>query len=537
MFPEVTPARALSARLITLLALGAVIAVLATHWSVLGFGLRADDYALVRPYSAEDVVRMDKATAVLPGASVDAGYRPLSSLYLAALFEVFAVQSSLMHALSLALTVLVLLLIAIFVAREHGGVAAGVTLVAWVIHPLLPATTTATISNQVHLVALALVAVVLLRWQRARHDLRLLGWWRIFALTAVAVFIEEDAVMLLPALLVLQWARAKTTRDVAVPNVAIIAGSVATIAFLGAIRLAAYPHFAIVDHAAPRSLAFMATIAAYSPLRASILMYDNGALVPTATAALLLIQLWGAWRAWRAPASQGAALWTTGLVLLCCFWLPLIFVHELRSTRLHFEVLGAALMCAGGIMALLEWRPSMPSLRWAALALVVVSGARLAALQHTALSRFTPCSTEDLRLDRLTASWPVMTDDQLRWFDRKAAACASGRYQPIEREMEVLQWGAGERRVLWLRRDATSVNFSLTPLQEQFADAELRVIVNGAPHTARLRPGTIARITYRLPGSLLVPVRAGHLIDFRTDPGVTVPEAAEVRVDRGSASR
>lgn len=537
MLTEVIHTRTVSGRLVALLALGAVLAVLVTHWSSLSFGMRADDYALVRPSSAQDVVRLDKDTSVLPGSTVDAGYRPLSTLYLATLFEVFAVHSTLMHAVSLALLALVLFLVAAFVARDHGGVAAGVSLIAWSVHPLLPGSTSATIANQVHLVVLVIVAAVLLRWQHARRDLRLIAWWRIFALAAIAVFVEEDAVMLLPALLLLQWVRAKTSGDVPVPNVAIIAGSVATVVGLAAIRLSVYPHFAIFDHSTHRSIGLMAKIAAYGPLRSAVLVVDNGAIVPTASIATLVLLLWGGWRAWRAPSSGGAALWTTGVILLVCFWLPLIFAHDMRSTRLHLEVMAAALMCAGSVLAVIEWRPRLGWLRPTALILVLAAAAQLAVIQRASLARFAPCGAEDLRIDQATATWPMATSDQLRWFDIKAAACAAGAYQPIERAMDAMQWGADERRVLWLRQDATSVTFSLTPRQDQFADADLQIIVDGAPHTARLRPGTITRITYRLPNTLRVPLRAGHLLDLRTDPGVTVPEAVEIRVQHGGEPR
>ncbi len=506
-----------------LLAIGALALALATHALTLRFALQPGDYALLRPFT------QGESLAVLSGpwAAADSGlgayYRPAAAILFGGLFEILGVHARWLHALALLEVAAVIWFAALFAARE-GGVRAGiVTGLLFAVHPLLPGAASVSAGALATLTSLALAGLALLRWQRARTDLRLLAWWPIFALIGIGTFVREDLIVLAPALLLLQWWRARNIGDVRPPNVAVVAGAVATLVGVGAIRAAAFPHLPLLANGAPALLSQLvaaltgAAHAVAARAAASPLSVVASVVAVIGTALMLGAVLWAAAAVARTPSAPATPIAHTGAVLVLAFTLPLLIDPSRTEARLPFLVFAAALLAGAGIITLLERLPAFP----AAFALVVVA-TPLAWSQHVQMRDYlAPCHGGNTVT--LLPTPPVAGE-------ARASACTSGLEAPLDEQMPVMQWSAGPRRVIWLARDAQSVTFSLTPPASLTGDVEIHVDVDGASHTAVLHPDARTRLTYRLRSSFLQRARGGHWIDLRTDTDMDLPLATDVSV-------
>ena len=88
-------------RALALFAVVAAIAVFATHAAALTFGLRYDDYMMLRPIGGADVHQLLTGNWGPVGDFLDAYYRPITGLYLAGLFDVFGLHAWPLHLMSL----------------------------------------------------------------------------------------------------------------------------------------------------------------------------------------------------------------------------------------------------------------------------------------------------------------------------------------------------------------------------------------------------------------------------------------------------
>ncbi len=228
-----------------LLAVVAIVGVAITHAVVLSFGLRSDDYMMLRPFSEADVRHVLTGPWGPLGSGQDAYFRPLTTLYLAGLFDIFGLHTWPMHLLSLVELSVVAWLLGLFLWRDLGLKVALIGVVLYLVQPSLPDSTSAWILNQMHLLALIVVAAALLVWQSRRQDPRPVRWIPIFLLTALGVFIKEDTAMILPALLALQWARARFVNDVPGVTTELVMASVLFSAALIGLRAWTFPHFTV----------------------------------------------------------------------------------------------------------------------------------------------------------------------------------------------------------------------------------------------------------------------------------------------------
>lgn len=529
-----TPVAWPSARSLFLLAIGAAAAVLLTHSAVVTFGLRFDEYIFFRPFGRADVWEALSGNWGGPGHFEDPYLRPLTSLYFAALFSAFGLNTPVIHAISLVELTIVVWLLAVFLWRDFGPRIAVLGACLYVIHPVLPDSTSAWALGQMHLLALTIVLCALLAWQSRRHDPRPGAWWTIFALAIVGLLVKEDTVMILPAALALQWCRARIMKDVpTVTRGLFIALLLVTVA-LALARAAVFPHFDTFDMADDRTWRTIATVVFYGPLRTGAVMFLGGTLAVGATVFVLALQASAARMAWRQPASREGWLWLQGLVLLACFSVPVAFAFDIKSTRQHLTVLAASLMMTAGAATILSWRPARRWMSAAVAAFVLIGAVNLASMQRTALmSRFPPCSEEVLWFDQDTRAWPVLNDDLKRWFDMKQSACANGRDVPITDAMDVIQWPVDNGQVLLVNRHATSVSFVLHSGAAKGATRMVRLTVDGARRDIRVEPGVPANVDLPLHDGWRVRARAGHRIDIQPAGDDTL-RVTDIRIGRTS---
>ena len=521
-----------SARVLGLFAIAVGVAVLATHAIVLAYGLRMADYFMLRPFGSEDVRQVLTGSWGPPGNAIDAYYRPMTALYFAAVFWLGGLHGTVLHALSLIELSVVTWLLGVYIWRDAGPRAAIVGALLYLIHPILPDSTSAWIFNQMHLLALLIVVGALLVWQSRRMDPRPRAWWPIFALAIIGAFVKEDTVVVLPAILLLHWCRARFVNDVPPLTTALIAATIAVAAGLAAMRLWLFPHFEVFEPSPNRPWQMIALIAAYGPGRTAALMFENVSLAPVATAFVLALQALGAWRARTRPASSAGWLWIQGAVLLVCFSVPAAFAYDLASARLHLLVFSASLMFAAGAATVIEWCTTRRG--WqagVAVALLIAGAANLGAMQRRSIiRRFAPCSPETAWVDRGTTAWDVVTNDIKHWLELKMRACADGRYQPMEDAVETLQWRTDVTHVLAVHRGARGVSFSLPPDAADRPPRVALVNVDGIVHRVPLSSFAITRVWYPLSATWQSWLRAAHRVDIvMEDEGrPPLPEAVSV---------
>ena len=160
-----------------LFALGAVAAVALTHAQVLGLEFRADDYAILRPWTGAEVREALVGSWSGTRAFQDPYHRPIAGLYHAAISTIFGLHAPAMHLVSLVELAAVVFLLTGIVRRETTrlGVAA-LSAAVYLTNPLLRDSTSSWIFNQYQLVALLLTGAAVLIWQRRRTAARPAAW-------------------------------------------------------------------------------------------------------------------------------------------------------------------------------------------------------------------------------------------------------------------------------------------------------------------------------------------------------------------------
>src|ERR1017187_5785922 len=202
------PARHATALFIALAACVALI-----HGHVLTFGLRLDDYLVLRPWTGAELASVWHGSWD-PLQFEPHYFRPLTAWTYAAEFFVFGLNAWPMHALSLAMLVAVAWLLAMFLwtetrpARPDQPNAGPVDqtsgpLFPWiaflggalyVAHPCVLHGETAWVLDQMHLMSSLCVLLALRAWQRHRAG-ALRRWWAVACWIATGTLVKEDVVM------------------------------------------------------------------------------------------------------------------------------------------------------------------------------------------------------------------------------------------------------------------------------------------------------------------------------------------------------
>lgn len=238
-----SPSRARAASAAALAAL-TILLVLLVHGETLHYGFDYDDYYFLHPHTAEEVLASFHGPWDVTGIMVKF-YRPLTVVLSAARFEVFGLNAVAHHAASLAAFALAALLFGWLALRLVGRpVAAALAIAFFVVHPAMPYSLTAWITNQMHLLQILIVLAALVWWDAVRT--RPYIWWTPLVLFAVASFlVKEDGVMLLPAIIALEVVRRAiegraTPPPPAAPSADLVAGALAIALVLALIAWRSY---------------------------------------------------------------------------------------------------------------------------------------------------------------------------------------------------------------------------------------------------------------------------------------------------------
>lgn len=209
---------------------GAILALIAAAVAAVVYGrawrfdLQCDDLLVIRHWSRAELLGVWHGTWE-PTHTFATFFRPVAASFYAGTFELFGYNATAHMLLSLAMLAAVAWLLALFVARESNSIAAGAgAALLYLVHPNVPWSTGTWVTNDFHkLTAISALAALVL-WQRWR-DKPASRWWLLAPFVVICFLVKEDGLMLIPALLCLQWTRAWLVGDVKAPDLSTIAAA------------------------------------------------------------------------------------------------------------------------------------------------------------------------------------------------------------------------------------------------------------------------------------------------------------------------
>ncbi len=500
-----------------------VVCVVAMYHPVLSYGIWWDDYMDLRPSSVDEVWKSLTGHWSVAGWQ-DNYHRPLAAIHTALLFQVFGLNTVALHAVSLVIVTLIVLVVFSWTRREVGWPLGAAIALVYLAHPVLPNSTVAWVFSQKSALAMLLVAVALRLWVMRRASVRWRAWWPVAACAVVGFFYKEDTIMVLPALAVLQAVRARVWRDVPPPSRALVVGIGGILLALVLIRLMLFPYAEALDLVlAEEDIEWTGRVelAVYPALRALLMIRYNGELMVTATAFTAMLLVAGTWTALRRPQSPAGWLWTQGAVLTAVLSLPLIVAPDFTTMRAHLLVLPGSLMWVAGGVATWDMVARSRARQIATAAVLAVGVVLVASVTWMQmLHRYGPCGFDAEQFSTMTETWPeeVIQADTKQWLARRRQACAEGRTPALWEEMDYVRWRTKDGRTVLVTDRAAHVS--------------VRVHASGGSGnvSVQLEGQEIARGRVRFDMAVEIPLsrtwrswlRSAHRIDVVADVPVTL---------------
>jgi hypothetical protein len=520
------------------------------HRETLHYGFDYDDYHFLRPYTPAEVLATFHGPWDLTGIEAKF-YRPLTVLLYAMRFELFGLNATAHHTVSLTLFALAAVLAAWLIHRLTARVTAAVVAALFVVcHPAMPYSLVAWVTNQMHLAQTLIVLAALLWWHAVRA--RPLVWWLPLLFFGVAAFmVKEDGLMLLPAILTLH----ALTRRVAEPDLRPVPWTFVGLAGLLVLSLVGLRSSALGElggygrpttHAAWINLTEGLTgvfrlVPADRPWQA----------VASWFATLLPLVAIAAWR-WISRGARVCLL--AGAVIAFLFNLPFAFVA--KPEQMYLVGVGAAMTLTGAAVGLLDLAARARARRafTVAVASVLATGlASFVAVTRDITRDFEPFGPIVLSHDDLVRTWGPVPPELREYLALKREPGAAGRVSPNppdelshvtfgvhERETSSsgvrFTWMSGPRTEIYLRASARSVTIPLRHQIESFREpTRARIEADGRPaddlalgtsewrmSTLPLRPADVSRLSRMH--------RVRITIDHAWRPSDMIPRSTDERV-------
>jgi hypothetical protein len=413
----------------------ALASVLAVYGDTVAYGFHYDDYHFARPWNAVELGRVFHGSWDPTGIE-SAFYRPLSALFFAARFEIFGLNATAQHALSLAAMALCAWMLGMFVWRETGTRWTGVAATAlYAIHPSMAYAQAVWLTNQMHLISSLVVLLALLIWQQVRTQSPV-AWIPIAVLQLIAFGFKEDTLALTPLLLTLTAVRNRIVGDVPKPAWPLVAAGVAVTAVLPWLR------YSMLDRLGGYGLPGLEQ--GWSNFRRGLdgvmrLVPARRPFQSIASAFSTALLLLGSVCSFRRR-SDGRYLFVAGLLMAVFFNAPFVLVS--KAEQFHLVTLGIVVALVGSAQAVIE---ALPQMR---LQLLVAGVMGLGALTFAPLTRhiasdFAPCAPNTLRTDALAADWWIVPDEIQAWLRNKPNACRAGTIAPVTEALGTVSWAYG----------------------------------------------------------------------------------------------
>jgi len=515
-----------------ILAIGvaAILLTVGQHAPTLGYGFYYDDYHFLHPYSAAELRRVFHGTWDPAGIEVSF-YRPLTIAFFAARFAVFGVNASACHALSLGLFGAAAFLAGAFAFRTSGGLLPGLlTCAVFIVHPGMPYSAVAWITNQMHCLQLLIVLAGLHWWFTVRR--RAFVWWLpLVALQAAALLVKEDGVMLLPAVVLLHvLQKLIAERDLPYPPLLFLATAASVIGGLLIFRASVLHgiggyQLPTLDRAWLNVSRGLSGILRLVPARRP--------WQPAASWFVTLLPLCAvlAWQKLSAGARFGMA---AGLTIAVLFDLPFVFV--VKAEQLYLVTAGASFLLAASAGGLLEAARGSLVLRALTSTALVVGLVLMAAVARDIARDFEPYAPGVLRTDTIVREWMTVPSELRDYLAGKAEPAPGERVpsNPVDAVDlvafglrgfeprpggEPFRWMAVPTARLFVRRTARLVTLAIRHEAGVFREPA-HVTIVADERTAEeltLTDGTLRQATIVLRPRDVDPFLAMHDIQIRID--------------------
>jgi hypothetical protein len=534
------------------LLLGAVagLTTALVHGEIVGYGFDYDDYYFLRPHAIEDVAATFHGPWDLTGVMVKF-YRPLTVAFSALRFELFGLNAVAHHVVSLALFATAATLTALLlrrITRRFDAALLGTLFV--VVHPAMPYSLVAWITNQMHLLQTLVVLAALLWWDTCRA--RRLTWWIPLMLFAIVSFlIKEDGVMLLPAIVVLHEIRRRTVEP-GLRRTPIVFAVSSVILLIALMKWRTFVLGELGGYARPTVERAWLNLSGVLWGVARLLPADR----PWQPAASWFVTLLpaAALVSWKWISMPERFCLAGGAALAVLFALPFVFV--VKPEQVYMLGLGFAIVLTGGSLGLLDVaaRVPRPGLARLAVAALIAGGlTTLVAVTRHITRDFEPFSPIVLAHDDIVRTWGFVPLEIREYVARKREPGAETRMSsnPVD-EVPVVtfnthgpdttpdgvpyMWMAGRGSEIYLPGSARTVTIPLRHAIEAFREpvhvrieADGRLVDELDMKTSEWRHSTIA-----LRRADVSPLRRQHRIRITIErvwrPSEVIPGSSDGRL-------
>lgn len=401
----------------------AALGTLLLYGHTLDYGFNYDDYVLVRPHGTGEVVRSFYGHWDPTGVMVPF-YRPITVAFHALRFELFGLDSRAHHMVSLVLFASCAVLAGVFARQITGHASAGLlTTVLFVVHPSMPYSLVAWITNQMHLIETLTVLLALTWWHAVRG--RPAVWWLpLLALGAAAFLIKEDGIMLLPVIVAAHWLNRRLCEP-HLPRVpaGFLIGMVVLVAALVAVRASALGGLGGYGRPGLERAWQNYALGLNRTLRLIPAHRPWQGLASVFATILPVVGL----LSWRRASPGARTCVAIGIAAMGLFNLPFVFVT--KGEQMHLVATSAVLILAGGATAVLDAAPHR-IIRLLALTGVAAGIAACAAVARDITTDFAPFGPVVLANDDIVRGWSPVPAQIQEYLARKREPDAPQHLSP-----------------------------------------------------------------------------------------------------------
>ena len=529
----------------TVFALAGLLTVV-QYGMTIHYGFYYDDYHFVRPYTAHEVLAAFHGPWD-PSGIETAYYRPLTIALYAARFSVFGLNAPAYHILSLFLFAMAAALFAVLAMRLTGSRLAGlIGVCVFVMHPAMPYSAVAWITNQMHLTSMLVVLVGLLWWFAVRRRPGI--WWApLLVLQAAAFLIKEDGVMLLPAIVAVHTLRKYLVeRDLPHVPASLLVSGVATLALLFLVRHVALSGIP-VRRVPPVDAAWTNLVRGFKgPF---FLVPAKRPFQPAASWFAMLLPVAAAvgWR-WMSPGFRfGAA---SGFTIGILFDLPFVFI--VKAEQLHLIAMAASLSLTAAASGLIHTARLRWQVRTPIVAAIAAGVAAMSIVTRDITRDFEPSGPLVKRADRIVQEWAAVPAELREYLAAKSAqptgnedsnpaqAVALVAFGLHGREIDPaglpVRWMSGPVTDLYVGRGTRLASFRIRHEIGVFREpARLEITVNGRPtQQVALTDGNWHDVTLAFSPRNAPRISGMHHVRLTLDhawiPARIIPDSADTRV-------